>query len=65
MNHQINQSFLHSVESVRKCYIGVMDIYMNPNTLTMMDLLEVMLKYPDETLKYIFIGEHIQDYGLQ
>ena len=29
------------VGSVRRCYIGVLDIYMNPNTLTMMDLLEV------------------------
>ena len=46
--------FLHPVDSVRKCYIGVMDIYMNPNTLTMMDLLEVMLKYPDEIFKYIY-----------
>ena len=30
-----------SVDCVRRCYIGVLDIYMNPNTLTMMDLLEV------------------------
>ena len=50
----INHMFLHPVDSVRKCYIGVMDIYMNPNTLTMMDLLEVMLKYSDERLKYIY-----------
>ena len=26
---------------VRQCYIGVMDIYMNPNTLTMIDMTEV------------------------
>lgn len=29
------------MSSVRRCYIGVLDSYMNPNTLTMMDLLEV------------------------
>ena len=32
---------IYLVSSVRRCYIGVLDIYMNPNTLTMMDLLEV------------------------
>ena len=36
-----NQLKVFTSECVQRCYIGVMDLYMNPNTLTMMDLLEV------------------------
>ena len=30
-----------ALAGVKQCYIGVMDIYMNPNTLTMIDMTEV------------------------
>ena len=31
---------------MKQCYVGVEDTYMNPNTLTMMDLLEVRMLSP-------------------
>lgn len=39
--HRNGHARTNLVGCVRRCYIGVLDIYMNPNTLTMMDLLEV------------------------
>ena len=44
--------FCQAVDCVQRCYIGVMDIYMNPNTLTMMDLLEV--EYLENKLTKIY-----------
>ena len=30
-----------TVSSVKKCYIGALDVYENPMTLTMLDMMEV------------------------
>ena len=32
---------LFTVDSVQKCYIGALEVYENPQTLTMLDLMEV------------------------
>ena len=43
--------FLLSVRSmfaglaVDKCYVGVLEVYENPRTLTMLDLMEVSIMY--------------------
>ena len=52
---------------MKKCYVGVMDIYMNPDSLTMMDLLEVIYS-SENSLKMpslLFSGEYFQVDGLQ
>ena len=49
---------------VTQCYVGVLDVYANPNTLTMFDMSQVQTyklidcnkaHYPKETIQFVTI----------
>ena len=43
-----------------KCYVGVLEVYENPRTLTMLDLMEVSLTTKCLSTKKLVAGEHFQ-----